>query len=283
MDDPKRKNTERLNYDPQKDSKRTAFLQGLRDAVPIGLGYLAVSFSLGITARNAGLSIFQGGVASLFCLASAGEYAGFTLIAARAALIELALMTLIVNLRYMLMSLALTQKTDPKMPFFHRLIFGAAITDELFAINIARPGFLDPWYFYGAMTISAPLWALGTSLGIGAGEILPTRVVSALSVALYGMFIAIIIPQARKNKVIAALIVICFAASWAAETLPFLQSISSGTKTIILTIIIASAAALLFPVKNSGSSDPAHLSSDSDNGQASDPSTCSTPVEARDV
>ena len=233
-----------------------SFLQGLRDAVPIGLGYLAVSFSLGITARNAGLSIVQGGIASLFCLASAGEYAGFTLIAARAALTELAIMTFIINLRYMLMSLALTQKTDPKMPFFHRLIFGAAVTDELFAINIARPGLLDPWYYYGAITISAPLWALGTSLGIGAGEILPVRIVSALSVALYGMFIAIIIPQARKSRVIAGLIVICFAASWAADTLPFLANISSGTKTIILTIIIASAAALLFPVKEENEGDP---------------------------
>ena len=229
--------------------KRKLFLQGFRDGIPIGLGYLAVSFSLGITARNAGLSALQGGIASLLCLASAGEYAGFTLIAASAALTELALMTLIINLRYMLMSLALAQKTDPKMPFFHRLIFGAAITDELFAINIARPGLLEPLYYYGAIAISAPLWALGTSLGIIAGEILPARAVSALSVALYGMFIAIIIPQAKKNKVIACLIMICFAASWCAESLPFLQSVSSGTKTIVLTIIIASAAALLFPVK----------------------------------
>ena len=228
--------------------RRKAFRRGIRDGVPIGLGYFAVSFSLGIIARNAGLTAFQGAIASLLCIASAGEYAGFTLIAASAALAEVALMTLIINLRYMLMSLALTQRTDPKMPFFHRLLFGGAVTDELFAINIARPGYLDPVYFYGAILISVPLWSVGTALGIAAGDILPARVVSALSVALYGMFIAIIVPQARKSKVIACLIVICFAASWCAEKLAFLQGISSGTKTIILTVIIASAAALLFPV-----------------------------------
>ncbi len=222
--------------------------QGFRDGIPIGLGYFAVAFSLGISARNAGLTVLQGGIASLLCVASAGEYAGFTLIASAAALTEVALMMLIINLRYMLMSLALAQKTDPKMPFFHRLIFGGAITDELFAINIARPGLLEPFYYYGAMLISVPLWAAGTSLGIAAGEILPARVVSALSVALYGMFIAIIIPKARKSRVIACLIVICFAASWCAEKLAFLQGLSSGTKTIILTVVIASAAALLFPV-----------------------------------
>ena len=227
--------------------RRKAFRQGFRDGIPIGLGYVAVAFSLGITAGNAGLTALQGGIASLLCVASAGEYAGFTLIAASAALAEVALMTLIINLRYMLMSLALTQRIDPKMPFFHRLIFGGAVTDELFAINIARPGILDPFYFYGAMAISVPLWAAGTALGIAAGDILPARVVSALSVALYGMFIAIIVPKARKSKVIACLIIICFAAAWCAEKLAFLQNISSGTKTIILTVVIASAAALLFP------------------------------------
>ena len=233
------------------NSRQSSFLSGLKDAVPIGLGYFAVSFSLGITARGAGLTAFQGFIASFLCLASAGEYAGFTLITAKAALAELALMTLIINMRYMLMSLALSQKADPKMPFFHRLLFGGAVTDELFAINIARPGYLDPFYFYGAMAVSVPLWAIGTSCGIAAGEILPARIVSALSVALYGMFIAIIIPPAKKNKVIAALIPICFAASWAASRLAVLSGISSGTKTMILIIVISAAAALLFPKEDS--------------------------------
>ena len=262
--------------DGLKSARRAAFAQGFRDGIPIGLGYVAVAFSLGITARNAGLTALQGALASFLCVASAGEYAGFTLIAASAALAEVALMSLIVNLRYMLMSLALTQRTDPNMPFFHRLIFGGAVTDEIFAINIARPGFLDPFYFYGAMVISVPLWTVGTALGIIAGDVLPARVVSALSVALYGMFIAIIVPQARKSKVIAGIIVICFAASWGAEKLPFLQGISSGTRTIILTVVIASAAALLFPVGPSA----AHGNAES---AASDPDAVSDPAAVSDA
>ena len=249
------------------NSRRASFLAGLKDAVPIGLGYFAVSFSLGITARGADLTAFQGFIASFLCLASAGEYAGFTLIAARAALAEVALMTLIINLRYMLMSLALSQKADPKMPFFHRLLFGGAVTDELFAINIARPGKLDPFYFYGAMSISVPLWAAGTSLGIIAGDILPARIVSALSVALYGMFIAIIIPPAKKNKVIAVLIPICFAASWAASKLKVFSSVSSGTKTMILIIVISAAAALLFPCENRQDGDVSESRSEASDAQ----------------
>ena len=259
-----------MSANERTSARRTAFSQGFRDGMPIGLGYIAVAFSLGITARNAGLSALQGAVASFLCVASAGEYAGFTLISASAALAEVALMSLIINLRYMLMSLALTQRTDPKMPFFHRLIIGGAVTDEIFAINIARPGFLDPFYFYGAMAISVPMWTAGTALGIIAGDILPARVVSALSVALYGMFIAIIVPQARKSKVIAGIIVICFAASWGAEKLAFLQGVSSGTKTIILTIVIASAAALLFPVDTSKAYGNTGAASASDAGVASD-------------
>ena len=272
-----------------KQNRRKAFREGFKDAIPIGLGYFAVAFSLGISAQKAGLSAIQGFIASCLCVSSTGEYAGFMQIGARAALAEVALMTFIINMRYMLMSLALSQKTSPKTPFFHRLIFGAAVTDELFAINIARPGYLEPFYYYGAMTVSIPLWALGTSIGIVAGDVLPARVVSALSVALYGMFLAIIVPPARKNKVIAGLIVICFAASYAAEKLSFLASLSSGTKTMILTIVIASAAALLFPrpaePKPGRESNPASESKVEDlssGNQGKDPSA-GNKKEARDA
>ena len=229
------------------DNKRIAFKLGLKHGLPIGIGYFAVAFSLGIIAAKAGLNVFQGFAASILCIASAGEYAGFTMIAASASLAELALMTFVINLRYMLMSFALSQKTDPKMPFFHRLLFGAAITDEIFAINIARLGYLNPWYFYGAMATSVPLWGLGTAVGIAAGDLLPARILSALSVALYGMFIAIIVPKAKKDKVVAVLIIVCFAASWCAEKLELFSGIGSGIKTVILIIIISSVAAILFP------------------------------------
>lgn len=227
----------------------------MRDGIPTGLGYLAVSFSLGVTARNAGLTPFQGFLASILNNASAGEYAAFTLIAADAAYFEMALITLITNARYLLMSCALSQRFSPDTPFFHRLLIGYDITDELFGITIARPGYLEPYYTYGAIVVAAPCWAVGTSFGIIAGNILPPRAVSALSVALYGMFLAIIIPPARKNRVIAMLIPISFAASYGAAILPVISGLSGGTRTIILTVAISAAAALLFPVKE----EPEHV------------------------
>ena len=229
---------------------RKVFCEGMRDGVPIALGYFAVAFSLGIAARSAGLTPIQGFIASLFNNASAGEYAAFSLIAAGATYVEVAIITLIANARYLLMSCALAQRFAPGTPFFHRLIIGYDVTDELFGITIARPGCLNPFYTYGAITLAAPAWAMGTALGIVAGNLLPLRAVSALSVALYGMFLAIIIPPARKNKVVAALVALSFALSFACNYLPGIASLSDGTRTILLTVLISCGAALLFPVKN---------------------------------
>ena len=230
---------------------RQALQKGMRDGIPIGLGYLAVAFSLGIVAKNIGLSPFQAFLTSLLCNASAGEYAGFTVIAASAPFPEMAIVTLITNARYLLMSAALSQRLDPRMPFFHRFLIAYDVTDELFGINIAQPGYINPFYTYGAVLTAAPGWAIGTALGTIAGNLLPLRIVSALSVALYGMFLAVIIPPAKKDRVIAVLIVICFAASYLASTLPIVSQLSEGTRTIILTVVIAGGAALLFPKGNS--------------------------------
>ena len=228
---------------------RRVLYEGMRDGVPIALGYFAVSFSLGIAARNAGLTPMQGFWASLLNNASAGEYAAFTLIAAKATYWEVAVITLIANARYLLMSCALAQRFAPETPFFHRLIVGYDVTDEIFGITIARPGYLNPYYTYGAILLAAPAWAIGTALGIMAGNALPLRIVSALSVALYGMFLAIIIPPARKNRIVAGLVALSFALSFACEYLPGVASLSSGTRTILLTVLISGAAAVLFPVK----------------------------------
>ena len=230
------------------NSHNKVLREGFRDGIPIGLGYLAVSFSLGVAARNAGLSAFQGFLVSLLNNASAGEYAGFTVIAANGAYFEIFLMTLIANARYLLMSCALSQKFSPDTPLIHRIFVGYDVTDEIFGITIARPGMLDPFYSYGAILIAAPFWAGGTALGVIAGNLLPVRAVSALSVALFGMFLAVIIPPARKNRVIALFVLISFAASFAATYLPLISQLSGGTRTIILTVLISAIAAILFPV-----------------------------------
>lgn len=228
---------------------RKIFKEGIRDGIPIGLGYLAVSFSLGITARNIGLTPFQGFLVSLLNNASAGEYAGFTVIAADAAYIEIILVTLIANIRYLLMSCALSQRFSPDTPLIHRFLIGYDVTDELFGITIARAGDLNPCYTYGAMLLAIPGWSMGTAIGVMAGNALPARMVGALSVALFGMFIAIIIPPARKNKVIAGLVIISFIASFCFAKLPVVSNLSEGTRTIVLTVVISVLAAIFFPVQ----------------------------------
>lgn len=229
---------------------KTAFRDGMRDGIPIGWGYLAVAFSLGIAARNAGLNAAQACLASLLCNASAGEYAGFTVIAANASYIEMAFLTLIANARYILMSCAMSQRMSPSTGSLHRIIMGFDITDELFGIAMARPGSLNPYYTYGAMLVSIPMWAAGTAIGTAAGNILPLSLVSAFSVALYGMLLAVIIPPARRDRVICLIVAVCFALSFAASKLPYISTVSEGTRTVILTVVISSAAALLFPRKD---------------------------------
>ena len=230
-------------------SRRSILAQGFRDGIPIGLGYLAVSFSLGISAKNAGLTAFQSFLISAFCNASAGEYAGFTSIGAGASYWELALVTFITNARYLLMSCALSQRMRPGTSLGHRLLMSYGITDELFGIAIAREGYLSPFYSYGAMLAALPCWSVGTALGTVAGNLLPLRLVSAFSVALYGMFLAVIIPASRKSKVILGVVVVSMAASFALECIPLFASLASGTRIILLTVVIAAGAALLFPVK----------------------------------
>ena len=212
------------------------FREGIKDGIPISLGYFAVAFTLGIAAQSAGLTAIQATICSLTNNASAGQYAGITVIAADAAYIEIALVTFIANARYLLMSCAMSQKMHPGASLGSRLLVGFAITDELFGIAVARKGYLNPTYYYGAMTAAMPGWALGTFLGVVAGNILPLRVTSAL---------AVIIPPARKSKVVAGLVAVSFAASFAAEHI--LSGISSGTRTIILTVVISGIAALIFP------------------------------------
>ncbi|MBQ5472324.1 MAG: AzlC family ABC transporter permease [Treponema sp.] len=234
----------------EKSIKKCTYLEGLKDGLPIGLGYFAVSFSLGIIAKKAGLNPVQGFIASILNHASAGEYALFTSIQQSVRYVEIILLTLVINARYFLMSCALSQRFDPEMSIFHRLFVCFGITDELFGINIARPSYIDYKYAYGAMTSSIPLWAMGTSLGILAGTYLPKRIVTALSVSLYGMFIAIIVPQCKKNLVVLISVLVSFALSFSFNYIPYIKTLSGGTKVIIITILVAAVAAIVKPVKD---------------------------------
>lgn len=222
------------------------FKKGIADGIPIGLGYFAVAFSLGIAARNVGMNAIQGFIMSITCSASAGEYAGVAIIADAGTYLEMFLLTVVTDARYILMSFALSQRFPDKLPLKHKFLLGFWLTDELFAITIARPGKVVPQYTYGAAIVSLFLWGLGTSLGIVVGNIIPARFVSALSVALFGMFIAIIVPSAKENKTVFAAVVVSFILSFAGSRL--IPSFSEGTRMIILILVICSACALIAPI-----------------------------------
>ncbi len=229
--------------------EKSAFLKGMRDGLPIGLGYFAVSFSLGIMAKKGGLTPFMGFFSSLFTRASAGEYAVYSVIAIGGTYWEAFIISIIANARYLLMNCALSQKFSDGTKMLTRILVGCLCTDEIFGISIAWPGKLKPAYPFGATIVAGPMWAFGTALGIVAGGALPVRVVSALSVALYGMFLAIIVPPSKKDKAVMCSVLLSFALSFACAYAPLIKEISSGTKTIVLTVLISALFALIKPVE----------------------------------
>ena len=231
------------------ENHKSNFCKGLKGGIPIALGYFAVSFTLGIQAKNVGITAFQAAVTSFGLHASAGEYIAFTLIGANANILVMVLMEMIANARYLLMSCSLSQKIPADTPMWKRLVMGYFITDEIFGASISVSGKLDPYYMFGLIAVASPGWVVGTALGVIMGNALPLRAVSALRVGLYGMFIACIIPEGRKNKIVAGVIVVSFVLSYIFSTLSVLKGISSGIKIMILTVIIATVAAILFPVK----------------------------------
>ena len=230
-------------------TRRQWFAKGMRAGIPIALGYFAVSVALGIAATKAGISSFQAALTSLLINASAGEYAGFSLIAAGASYVEVTIMEAIANARYLLMSASLSQKLKPGTGTLQRLLLGFTVTDEIFGVSIALPVPLDPCFTYGTFCVATMGWTSGTFLGAMLGDILPWRLLSALSVGLYGMFISVFIPEAKKNRVVAALVAISFLLSFACGYLPLLRNLSEGIRVILLTVVISLAAAILFPIK----------------------------------
>jgi len=230
-------------------TKKQWFAKGAKAGIPIAAGYFAVAIALGIAAKKAGIGAFAASVTSLLINASAGEYAGFSLIAVGATYIEVLLMEAVANARYLLMSTALSQRLDPKTNIFQRLLLGFTITDEIFGASISLEGYISPFFTYGAFVVATCGWTSGTLFGAILGEILPAFVVSALSVGLFGMFISVFIPEAKKNKVVAVLVLISFAVSFAFTKIPYISLIPEGIRVIIITVAISAVAALLFPIK----------------------------------
>ena len=230
-------------------SNKQWFLKGMKAGIPISMGYFAVAIALGINAVSAGIGVFQSALASLLNNASAGEYIAFTLIAAQASYAELIAMEAVANSRYLLMSAALSQKLEKSTSTLKRLLLGFTVTDEIFGVSMMQNGFLSPYFTYGAFVVATAGWTGGTLFGALMGNILPSSLVTALGVGLYGMFISVFIPEAKKNKIVAVLVLISFALSAAFEFLPYISKLSGGLRIIILTVVISLGAAILFPVK----------------------------------
>ena len=223
------------------------FRKGLLHGIPIALGYLSVSFGFGIMAVQKGLSVFSAVMISVTNLTSAGQAAGVEIIAAAGPLLEMALTQLIINIRYSLMGISLSQKLDKSFTTPHRLIASYGITDEIFAVSSAQIHPVTPAYIYVLILISFLGWASGTFLGAAAGEILPSMITNAMGIVLYGMFIAIIIPPSRKER--SVLFVVGVAALVSVLFKYVFTGISVGFAVIISACIAAAVGALLFPVK----------------------------------
>ena len=222
--------------------KRESFRKGMKDGVPIGLGYFAVSFTFGMMAVAGGLSIWQAVLISLTNLTSAGQFAGLDIIFAGGSMWEMAMTQLIINLRYCLMSFSLSQK-------FRREESGILKYIAAFGISAAQEGKVSVFYNYGAMCVAIPGWTLGTLVGGISGSLLPDFMLSALSVAIYGMFLAIIIPPSKKSRPVLGVVVASMAVSTIFAVTPVLKQVSSGFMIIITTLLVAGLAANFCPVE----------------------------------
>ena len=221
---------------------------GIRTGLPVGMGYFSVSFGFGAMAAAQGVRTLDAVLISVTNLTSAGQFAGLTLIVACATLWEMVLTQLVINSRYALMSLALSQKMGQKIGFLPRLVIAFFNTDEIFALAMAREEALTVPFMLGLGTLPILGWTGGTLFGALAGSVLPVHIRAALGVMLYGMFIAIVVPPARKEKPVLAVVILALVLSCLFTWLPVLKAVSSGISIVICTVAAAALCAVLFPV-----------------------------------
>lgn len=229
--------------------KNIDYRKGLRDGIAVALGYFAVSFTFGMACAADGIGVLQAALISLTNVTSAGQFSGLEIIAAGGSYVEIALTQLIINLRYSLMSFSLAQKLEHGRPS-HRYLMAYSVTDEIFALDASFDGALPPAYHYGITSVAVPGWVLGTLVGAVSGNILPAFAISALGIAIYGMFLAIIIPPARKNHTILLVVLSAMGLSFLFSVLPVLKKITSGFVIIITTVSIAGIAVWQRPIED---------------------------------
>lgn len=226
------------------------FKKGMKDSVPIGLGYFSVSFTFGMMAVSSGIPLEVAVVISFSNLTSAGQFAGLAMIVNLGSYMEMALTQFIINLRYALMSLSLTQKVDPTMPTYERCLIAYGITDEIFAMASSQEGYVGKRYMLGLILPPVLCWTIGTFVGGAASNVLPVSIRDCMGIAIYGMFLAIIIPPARKFSSVRKVVILSALLSCSFAILQPILAISSGFVIILCTIIAAAAGAYLFPMES---------------------------------
>lgn len=221
--------------------------QGLKDGIPIGLGYLSVSFTFGILAVSYGLNSLEATLISMTTLTSAGQFAGLSIMCSFGSYLEMMIAQLTINMRYALMSISLSQKTDENFQGKYRWLLGTFITDEIFAVAINQKEAVSKEYFFGLAIAPYWGWSLGTLLGAVCGEIIPDSLSSALGIALYGMFVAILVPKMRESSkaVIVILLAVCLSSIF--RYVPGLNKITIGFSITICSILAAGIGAFLYP------------------------------------
>lgn len=227
---------------------KNTFLRGLKSGIPIGLGYLSVSFTFGIMAISLGFEWWQAVLISMTTVTSAGQLSGITIMVNPGQYIEMLISQLTINIRYSFMAVSLSQKADSKFKGIFRWLLGFFITDEIFAVAINEEN-VTRSFFSGLAVIPYLGWTLGTLAGALLGNILPDSVMSALCIAIYGMFVAIIAPKATKEKPLLAVVAVALALSCIFYYLPVLKDISSGISISVCAVAAAIVGALIFPKK----------------------------------
>ncbi len=225
------------------------FKQGVKDGIPIFLGYLSVSFAFGVLSIEKGFPLWFPVLTSILNFTGTGQFVGVDLIAAGASLAELALTMLIVNIRYALMSVSLTQKLSPSIGIGGRMWIAFGNTDEIFAVSVRKKEALPLSYMTGIIICSYTGWVGGTAIGALAGNLFPPALLSAFGISLHAMFIAIIIPPVKEDKRMLAAVVLSVLLSCLFYFIPFLSAIGTGWAVIICSVAAAFAAAMVFPIK----------------------------------
>ena len=226
-----------------------SFKKGLKDGLPIAIGYFSVSFAFGIFAIENGLTVFQAVIISLLNMTSAGQLAAVPIIAGGGTLFELALSQLVINSRYSLMSVSLSQKLSKRVKLPQKLLIAYGNTDEIFAVSVSNKGEVGTKYMLGIILLPVIGWTSGSLLGGVVGNILPAMITAALGVAIYGMFVAIVIPVAKKEKMTALCVLLAIAISCAFRYIPLLKIVPSGFTVIICAVVASALFAIIAPIK----------------------------------